>query len=471
VLPGLILAAASNPRRPAGSPILLACSGGLDSQVLMHAAASVLPRQSFVVAHVQHGLQAQAGQWLALCESGAAALGLPFIAHHLPPLPARPPGGIEAWARGQRYRALAWMAEQAGATVVLTAHHANDQWETHRLRRLRGAGALGLGAMRGESRLPLAPERLLLRPFLGLDRREILAYAHAQGLDWVEDPSNQDPRYARNRVRRLLAETLSQDPGSLQAGLAEIDEFQRRADTARRQARQDLATCSLFLASRKQHPAIGGPLGEDAGPRVCLSRASLARLPEERAAEALRLWLEDLGCRMPSRSQLSQMLRQLRDACSTHARMRHDDRWLLRYRDCIDAAAALPQPLVPVWFRWSGQPHIDIGGQRFLFLPGAGEGIDAAWLAGTDLLMDQARGSDRLQLAPKGHLRTWKNLSQEHGIPPWIRAALPVLRHAGGIVHAAPFGFNRRAGGGESTADSPRVRIEWVAPACVARWL
>jgi tRNA(Ile)-lysidine synthase len=165
------------------------------------------------------------------------------------------------------------------------------------------------------------------------------------------------------------------------------------------------------------------------------------------------------------------MLRQLRDARSTHARMRHDSRWLLRYRDRIDAAAELPLPLVPVWFRWSGQPHIDIAGQRFLFLPGAGEGIDAAWLAGTDLLMDQARGRDRLQLTPQGHLRTWKNLTQEHGIPPWIRAALPVLRHAGGIVHAAPFGFNRRAPYGESPVDSPLVRIEWVVPACVARWL
>ncbi len=437
----------------------------------MHAAASALPPQSLVVAHVQHGLQAQAGEWLSFCKSGAAALGLTFMAQHLPPLPARPPGGIEAWAREQRYRALALMAEQAGATLVLTAHHANDQWETHTLRRLRGAGALGLGAMRGESRLPLAHQRLLLRPFLGVDRREILAYADAQGLDWVEDPSNQDPRYARNRVRRLLADTLSQDPGSLQAGLAQIDEFQRRADAARRQARQDLGTCSLYLASRDQRSANRGPLGEDAGPRVCLSRASLARLPEERAAEALRLWLEDLGCRMPSRSQLSQMLRQLRDACSTHARMRHDGHWLLRYRDCIDAAAELPKPLVPVWFRWSGQPHIDIAGQRYLFLPGAAEGIDAAWLAGTDLLLDQARGGDRLQLAPQGHLRTWKNLTQEHGVPPWIRAALPVLRHAGGIVHAAPFGFNRRAAGGEAPAGGPRVRIEWVAPATVARWL
>jgi tRNA(Ile)-lysidine synthetase-like protein len=115
----------------------------------------------------------------------------------------------------------------------------------------------------------------------------------------------------------------------------------------------------------------------------------------------------------------------------------------------------------------------------------AEEGIDAQWLAAADLVMDTARGVDRLRLEPGGCRRTWKNLSQERGIPPWMRAALPVLRRGGQVVYAAPFGFNRDAAALEpgparqpaalsqsgSGAPSGRVVIRWLAPAKLARWL
>ena len=86
--------------------VLLACSGGMDSQVLLHVAASVLPRERLVVAHVHHGLQPQAEAWLDFCRQAASVAGLAFLSRRLPPMPARPPGGIEAWARAGRYRAL-----------------------------------------------------------------------------------------------------------------------------------------------------------------------------------------------------------------------------------------------------------------------------------------------------------------------------------------------------------------------------
>ena len=153
--------------------------------------------------HVHHGLQAEADAWLAFTEAAALQLGASFLSRRLPRLPARPEGGLEAWARRLRYQALADMAAAAGATLVVTAHHANDQLETHRLRRLRGAGSLGLGAMRAAAPLPGAPQHLLLRPLLGVERSRILDYARTHRLDWVEDPSNQDLRYARELGYRI----------------------------------------------------------------------------------------------------------------------------------------------------------------------------------------------------------------------------------------------------------------------------
>jgi tRNA(Ile)-lysidine synthase len=510
-LPQLVREAIDRHRGPADAPVLLACSGGLDSQVLLHAVAAILPAAEIWVGHVHHGLQPEADAWLAFTEAAARALGVNFLSRRLPPLPPRPDGGIEAWARRHRYRALADMAAAAGATLVVTAHHANDQLETHLLRRLRGAGPLGLGAMRMAAPLPGAPQRLLLRPMLGVERRRILDYASRHRLDWIEDPSNQDSRYARNRARREIEQSLLADPQGLARRLAEVGELQRAADASRRQARADLDTVRLLLLESKVPPSppaspptplaslpSPSPLPQSPLPQSPppLSRAALARLPAARAAEALRLWLQEIGLRMPTRAKLAEILRQLVAADSSHASLRHDGRWLLRYRDRIDVIETLPTAVAPTVFRWRGESLMTIAGQQFLFRRvEAGEGIDSAWLAQADLLLDRGRGKDRIRLRSDQPSRSWKNLLQEHGVPPWLRPALPVLRHRELLLHAAPFGSNRqlpawgpRASGGQQANEGQqaddgrqprgdqkgagdRIAIDWLAPAAWARWL
>ncbi len=484
-LPDLILAAlAGGGSRGDGESdrdvVLLACSGGMDSQVLLHAAASVLPRARLVVAHVHHGLQRDADAWQEFCRQAAGAAGLAFLARRLPRMPARPAGGMEAWAREGRYRALAAMADEAAAAFVMTAHHAGDQLETHHLQRMRGAGIHGLAGMRERGALPTGTlprgEVLLLRPFLGVERTRLAAYAAAHRLDWVEDPSNHDLRHARNRVRRQLADAIADDPALLPRELARIGELQALADAARRQARLDLEACRLHLAALRPHSGVAAT-GVEVAPPAALSRAALARLPAGRAAEALRLWIAGLGCRMPSRARLAEVRRQLVDATSSHARLRHDGRWLLRYRDRIDAATELPAAIRPVWFRWAGEPLLDVAGERFLFRRCAeGEGgVAAGKLAATDLLLDQGRGSDRIRVGGGGHRRTWKNLCQEGGVAPWARSALPVFRQGETVVFAAPFGTvadqPAEASAGAPPPAADRIAIEWLPDPSVARWL
>jgi len=477
-LPDLILAAIGRHRFPADAPILLACSGGLDSQVLLHAVATKLPGSDIWAGHVHHGLQPDADTWLDFTEAAARALGVNFLSRRLPPLPARRNGGIEAWARRHRYRALADMAAAAGATLVVTAHHANDQLETHLLRRQRGAGALGLGAMRMVAPLPGAPQRLLLRPLLEVERRRIVDYACEHELDWIEDPSNRDLRYARNRVRREIEQSLLGDPQVVLRGLAEIGDLQQAADASRRQAAADLDTARLLLADiksrqaqwpRAQSPQFQSPQCQ---PPPSLSRAALARLPASRAAEALRLWLQEIGARMPTRAKLVEIMRQLVEAESAHASLRHDGRWLLRYRDRIDVLETLPAVVAPTLFRWRGESLMTIAGQQFLFQRvGADEGIDSAWLAQAELLLDRGQGKDRIRLESGQPSRSWKNLLQEHGVPPWLRPALPVLRHRDLLLHAAPFGSNRDLTGAGEDLTGDRIVIDWLAPAPWARWL
>ena len=322
--------------------------------------------------------------------------------------------------------------------------------------------------MRSGAPLPGAPQCLLLRPFLGVERRHLLAFAQAHRLDWVDDPSNQDLRYARNRIRKEIEQALLRDPASLARDLAAIGGFQDAADAARRQAGEDLARVRLLLE----------PLVSPAP----LSRAAFARLPAERAAEALRLWLEESGARMPSRAKLAELMRQLVRAGSSHARLRHDGRWLLRYRDRIDVVEVLPAEIAPTPFRWRGESLMTIGAQQFRFLRvsaqtrdsgrgasrGRSVGVAADWLSQADLLLGRARGIDRLRLESGGPSRSLKNLLQERGVPPWLRPALPVLRYRDTVLHAAPFGINQDLAG---AGPGELIAIEWLAPAPWVRWL
>lgn len=442
--------------------LLLACSGGRDSQVLLHAAAALRPAR-LVVAHVHHGLQAGADDWQDFCAAQASALGLPFVVRRLS-LTRLPGGGlanVESQAREGRYRALAALAEAAGATVVLTAHHANDQLETVEIRRRRGSGTLGLAGMRESTPLPHAPAGYrLLRPFLGLGRAALAEWAAAQGIRWVDDPSNLDPRFTRNRVRRFVDQRIEADAQALPDGLAAVGLLQQAADRMLAQAAADVAGSSIrLLPARGQGMPgwQGGSLSADGVPT--LSRAALLRLGPERRAEALRYWLGLAGCRMPSRRKLDELERQLLLAGSAQAIVHHDGCGLLRHRDRI---GLLPPcvPVAPLWWRWQGESWLDTaagrlhlervgpmppwqaGASALAGSPGPGEVlISVDELSESELFLDQGRGRDRLRLHAAAPSRSWKNLMQERGVPPCLRSSLPVLRVGGRILFAAPFGM------------------------------
>ena len=223
----------------------------------MHVAAVLRPAVRPVVAHVHHGLQPHADDWLQFCADEARALGLRFLARRLDPAtrpPLQRPGslsGLEAWAREGRYRALADMAAAVGARVVITAHHANDQLETVEMRRRRGSGVLGLAGMREQAPLPHAPAGYrLLRPFLSLSRAQLAHWAETHGLQWVEDPSNQDLRFTRNRIRDALDRQLQDEPQALPGGLAAVGLFQQAADRLLAQAAADVAAATVHVTPR-----------------------------------------------------------------------------------------------------------------------------------------------------------------------------------------------------------------------------
>lgn len=185
---------------PAGSLVLVACSGGADSMALAAAAAFVAPRlglRSGLVT-VDHGLQSGSAARAASVVEWASSSFSPVLSIAVEVLGD---GGPEAAARNARYAGLAAVADEHDAAAILLGHTRDDQAETVLLALARGAGPRGMSGMP-------ARRGLLLRPFLGVARSETRKACAALGLEVWDDPHNHDPAYARARVRADLLPAL-----------------------------------------------------------------------------------------------------------------------------------------------------------------------------------------------------------------------------------------------------------------------
>src|SRR6266849_6993841 len=199
-----------------GETVLTAVSGGADSVALLDVLRSIGSEWSVSLhaIHVHHGLRAEADDDAEFVRALCARMGVPLSVERVSVKGGPPWEGLEAEARRARYGAFREVARRVGAQRIATAHTADDQAETVLMRLLEGAGPRGLAG--------IAPVRgLLIRPLLEARRADIEAHLRARGLAWMEDASNRDPRFLRNRIRHDVLPFLerSVDPG-IAAGLA-----------------------------------------------------------------------------------------------------------------------------------------------------------------------------------------------------------------------------------------------------------
>lgn len=198
-------------------------SGGPDSLALLLLAQAAFPGR-FEVATVDHGLRPGSAGEAAGVGQICEVLAIP---HAVLPVEVERTGNLQAAARAARYAALDRWCKQRNLPCIATAHHADDQAETLLMRLNRGAGVRGLAGMRSVAPLPGAPDVPLIRPLLGWRRHELVAIVASSGFAAAHDPSNDDLRFARVRVRKGLAQADWLDPAALAASarrLADADE-------------------------------------------------------------------------------------------------------------------------------------------------------------------------------------------------------------------------------------------------------
>ncbi|TAJ56265.1 MAG: tRNA lysidine(34) synthetase TilS [Brevundimonas sp.] len=184
-------------------PLALALSGGGDSVALLRLAADWAKAHGrrLLALTVDHGLSPASAGWTDFAERAARAAGADW--RGLAWTGPKPAVGLPAAARTARHRLIAAAARTAGARVVLFAHTADDIAEGEVMR----AEGSTLGRLRDWSPSPVWPEGrglMLLRPMLGAGRSEVRDWLAGQGADWIDDPANEDVRFARSRARAFL---------------------------------------------------------------------------------------------------------------------------------------------------------------------------------------------------------------------------------------------------------------------------
>jgi tRNA(Ile)-lysidine synthase len=187
-----------------GDRVVVGLSGGADSMALTEVLFELRDRLEIelVLAHLNHGLRAEANDDEEFCRSVAANKGLPFVSSRIDVAErARKQGrSLEDAGREARYEFLDAQADSFEARKMALGHTLDDQAETFLLRLLRGSGARGLSGM-NPVRTTGASARWLVRPLLEVRRADIEDYLDQKAAPFVQDPTNVDLRFTRNRIR------------------------------------------------------------------------------------------------------------------------------------------------------------------------------------------------------------------------------------------------------------------------------
>jgi tRNA(Ile)-lysidine synthase len=197
----------------------IAISGGPDSVAMLLLAAAAFPSR-VEAATVDHQLRAASGREAAFVADLCLSIGVP---HKILVLEDLARGNVSASAREARYDALDAWADSRNIAWLLTAHHADDQFETMAMRLNRASGVAGLAGIR-------ARRGRIVRPLLGWRHAELVALVSLAGITPVDDPSNRDDRYDRARLRKALAGADWLDPLAIVRSAAALDEADRALD-------------------------------------------------------------------------------------------------------------------------------------------------------------------------------------------------------------------------------------------------
>jgi tRNA(Ile)-lysidine synthase len=431
-------AASQIPRNTEVLRVAVAASGGRDSTALLHctAKAAAALGVEVIALHVHHGLNDQADAWLAHVRAQCTRWHVAFDCRRLQAQP-QPGESVEAWARQARYVALREMAQQAACGLVLLAHHRRDQAETFLLQALRAGGPAGLSAM---PRHAQDAGLLWARPWLNQPRQAIEAYVRRHRLKHIEDGSNNDLRFARNRLRAQIWPALQQAFPDAEVALC----------GAARRAQE--ATALAAEVAALDMPAVLDGVG--------LHVARWCSLSQARRLNALRAWLLQSLARSGPQSLLDRLVHEL--PVSKTGQWQAPDAKLLLYRGVLRVAAPAlpPEPIAAdellVDLSLPGRLCLPLWQGHFTTAPVLAGGVSRAALK--TAVVRHRQGGEQFQFSANAVARSLKKQYQSRALPAWQRAGPLLFSAQGQLLFVPGLGVNAAA---QASPGEPQLSLHW----------
>jgi tRNA(Ile)-lysidine synthase len=429
-----------------GERVVVGVSGGADSIALLHVLLTLAPAFDLRlhVVHVDHGLRPESARDADDVVALGARLGVPVDVARV----TVGGGSLEAAARVARHAALEAAAERLGARRIALGHTADDQAETLLMRLLEGTGVRGLAG------IPYVRGRII-RPLLDTRRTAVIALLARVGLPWLEDPSNADERFFRNRVRHSVLPRLAVD--------ADGDVVDRLARLARgtREVLDALDRMAASELARLARPEDGA---------LVVSRSALAALPRPVAAEVLRAAAAGFGSRAPLRAWGHRGLARILAEPRPRRPFRLGGVIVEVSGDRVRVGVAAPPPLTPRELSVPGRVELPEIGRAVeaIVVSAAGytpprecdrAGFDAAALPARLLVRARRRG-DRFRPFGGGDRRL-KSFLIDAKIPRWDRDRLPLIDAGADILWVA--GVRRGAAAPVTAATGSVVELRLLA--------
>jgi tRNA(Ile)-lysidine synthase len=387
---------------------VIAFSGGLDSTVLLTLLAQSVPARYIKAIYIDHQLQAVSHDWGVHCCEFAKSLGVECEVKR-----CTLKDTSEASARAARLAALSDGIAQN--TIVLMAHHADDQAETLLFRLARGTGPAGLG---GIPELRAFGRGVLIRPLLHEPRSQLEAFANKQALRWVEDPTNAGSDYDRNYLRHQLLPVLK---SRWPKAISQMGQLAARM--------QEQSSLLNELLDEK----LAGCLNQEGA--LCISNWSSQK--ESYQASLLRRFIERHTDLRVSEAECAKVVDELilakEDAQPVIAFGAVE---LRRYRDhvwCVKVSGFNKQKALDRF----ALPDDSVVAGDFCVLHPLGvltlQMAQSGWIYSDKVTLCEDRSGLRIK-AKNRPAKTLKSLFQEAGVPPWQRAGWPIFMRDDQIV-------------------------------------
>ncbi|MAS81299.1 MAG: tRNA lysidine(34) synthetase TilS [Legionellales bacterium] len=399
---------------PQTKKIWIACSGGMDSSVLLHLVFSHREKigKSFGVIYVDHGIQRQSDEWGDFCRSQCDYYGLSFtqinINEKVPKC-----SSVEAWARKKRYELIAQVMNKGD--LLFTAHHQDDQVETFFLQALRGAGPRGLSSMPIYKDIANATH---VRPLLNYCRSELKLYAEENRLSWQVDPSNMDTKFDRNYLRHSV-----------------IPVFEKRWSSYRKTILRSLEHQQECASLMRE---IGLEDFKNVSHKKQLSLNLLRNFSVTRQKNIIFIWLQKLELESPNSKHINQIISDLINSKSDNENcVNWKNIEVRKYKKLLYAFRRKHKNIDSINLKWEIPSPLKIMNETLIVKTEIGCGLSKKNIENKNISVQYRVGGEKLRLNNFSKSKTVKQLFQERGVLPWERDRFPMI-YVNGMLVAIP---------------------------------